>query len=99
LDHWHRVLSLVEQCTRPTIAAVHGLALAGGLELTQACDVVVATEDAEFGDQHAKFGLFPGGGSTQRLPRLVGRRAATWVLLSGDPVDASTAPQLGLGDR
>jgi len=63
------------------------------------CDLVVVGASARLGDQHANFGLFPGGGSTQRLPRLIGRRAATWMLLSGEPVDAPTALGLGLANR
>lgn len=99
LEQWHRTFSMVERCSRPTIAAVHGVALAGGLELTQVCDLVVASDDAELGDQHAVFGLFPGGGSTQRLPRLIGRRAATWMLLSGERCSAVRAAELGLVNR
>jgi enoyl-CoA hydratase/carnithine racemase len=96
LDEWHRVFALVERCAKPTVAAVHGLALAGGLELTQVCDVVVASEDAQFGDQHAKLGLFPGGGSTQRLPRLIGQRRARWMLLSGEAISAGDARNYGM---
>jgi enoyl-CoA hydratase/carnithine racemase len=99
LQHWHDVFGRIERSSRPTVAAVHGVALAGGLELTQVCDVVIAAEGAELGDQHAKFGLFPGGGSTQRLPRLIGRRAATWMLLTGERVTAQVALELGLVTR
>jgi enoyl-CoA hydratase/carnithine racemase len=96
LRRWHEVFGRIERCTKPTIAAVHGLALAGGFELTQVCDLVVIGDATQIGDQHAKLGLFPGGGSTQRLPRLVGRRAATWMLLSGEAVTAERASALGL---
>ena len=99
LRRWHRAFGVIEACGKPTIAAVTGFALAGGFELTQVCDLVVVGASARLGDQHANFGLFPGGGSTQRLPRLIGRRAATWMLLSGDPVDAPTALDLGLANR
>jgi enoyl-CoA hydratase/carnithine racemase len=99
LLRWHTVFGVIEACGKPTIAAVTGVALAGGFELTQVCDLVVMGASARLGDQHANFGLFPGGGSTQRLPRLIGRRAAAWMLLSGDPVDASTALELGLANR
>lgn len=99
LRRWHTVFGVIEACGKPTIAAVTGFALAGGFELTQVCDLVVMGASARLGDQHANFGLFPGGGSTQRLPRLIGRRAAAWMLLSGDPVDASTALELGLANR
>jgi enoyl-CoA hydratase/carnithine racemase len=96
LAEWHGVFGGLERCSKPTIAAVQGVALAGGLELTQVCDVVVAAEDARFGDQHAKFGLFPGGGSTQRLPRLVGARRARWLLLSGEHFTAADAYEFGM---
>jgi enoyl-CoA hydratase/carnithine racemase len=99
LREWHDVFCSVERCSKPTIAAVHGVALAGGLELTQVCDVVVAAADAEFGDQHARFGLFPGGGSTQRLPRLIGQRRARWLLLSGERFSASDALEYGMINR
>ena len=62
----------LEELTLPVIALVHGYALAGGLELMLACDIVLAAEDARIGDQHANYGLMPGGGSTQRLPRKLG---------------------------
>jgi enoyl-CoA hydratase/carnithine racemase len=96
LDEWHRVFRLLEHCPKPTVAAVQGLAYAGGLELTQVCDVVVAAKGAWFGDQHAKLGLFPGGGSTQRLPRLIGARRARWMLLSGEPISAIEAREFGM---
>jgi enoyl-CoA hydratase/carnithine racemase len=99
LHRWHTAFGTIEACGKPTIAAVTGFALAGGFELTQVCDLVVIGTSARLGDQHANYGLFPGGGSTQRLPRLIGRRAATWMLLSGDPVDAPTALALGLANR
>lgn len=99
LLRWHDVFGRLERCTKPTIAAVHGMALAGGFELTQVCDVVVIGDSTKVGDQHAKFGLFPGGGSTQRLPRLVGRRAATWMLLSGAAISPERAAALGLANE
>lgn len=96
LRRWHEVFARVERCSKPTIAAVHGMALAGGFELMQVCDLVVVGDVTRISDQHAKFGLFPGGGSTQRLPRLVGRRAATWMLLSGEAITPQGALELGL---
>lgn len=96
LTRWHEVFAIVERSDVPTIAAVHGVALAGGFELLQVCDVVVADPDARIGDQHAKFGLFPGGGSSQRLPRLIGRRQAMWLLLSGEWLPAEEAQAHGL---
>jgi enoyl-CoA hydratase/carnithine racemase len=89
-------LAAIENSAVPWIAAVHGLACAGGLELTLACDVVVAAEGTRLGDFHARYGLFPGGGASQRLPRLVGERRARWLLLSGDWIDAAKAARWGL---
>lgn len=96
LADWHGTYDRFAQCTKPVIASVHGLALAGGFELTQVCDFVVVEEDAKIGDQHANFGLFPGGGSTQRLPRLIGERRAMWLLLSGEWISPAEALQFGL---
>jgi enoyl-CoA hydratase/carnithine racemase len=89
-------LAAIENSAVPWIAAVHGIACAGGLELTLACDVVVAAEGTRLGDVHARYGLFPGGGASQRLPRLVGERRARWLLLSGDWIDAAKAARWGL---
>jgi enoyl-CoA hydratase/carnithine racemase len=99
LDYWHESLLTLQNSPLPSIAAVHGFAYAGGFELTQACDFVVMGHNAVFGDQHANFGLFPAGGSTQRLPRLVAPRVAKWMLMSGEAIDAQTALQLGLANR
>jgi enoyl-CoA hydratase/carnithine racemase len=99
LDYWHESLLLLQDSPVPSIAAVHGFAYAGGLELTQACDFVVLGRSAVLGDQHANFGLFPAGGSTQRLPRLVAPRVAKWLLMTGEAIDAPTALALGLVNR
>jgi enoyl-CoA hydratase/carnithine racemase len=99
LDHWHESLLMLQDSPVPSIAAVHGFAYAGGLELTQACDFVVLGRGALLGDQHANFGLFPAGGSTQRLPRLVAPRVAKWLLMTGEAIDAATALALGLANR
>lgn len=99
LRRWHEVFAGIEACGKVTIAAVHGMALAGGFELTQVCDLVVIGDGTRIGDQHAKFGLFPGGGSTQRLPRMVGRRTATWMLVSGETVSPADAVTLGLANE
>jgi enoyl-CoA hydratase/carnithine racemase len=98
LRRWHAVFGGIEACRKVTVAAVHGMALAGGFELTQVCDLVVIGDSTRIGDQHAKFGLFPGGGSTQRLPRMVGRRTATWMLISGETVSPTDAVTLGLAN-
>jgi enoyl-CoA hydratase/carnithine racemase len=99
LDYWHESLLILQDSPVPSIAAVHGFAYAGGLELTQACDFVVLGRSAVLGDQHANFGLFPAGGSTQRLPRLVPLRMAKWLLMTGEGIDAATALSLGLVNR
>jgi enoyl-CoA hydratase/carnithine racemase len=94
LDLWHRAFGHLADSPLPSVAAVHGVALAGGFELMQACDFVVVADDARIGDQHANYGLFPGGGGSQRLPRLIGERRAKWLMCSGaliDPWDALAA--------
>jgi enoyl-CoA hydratase/carnithine racemase len=80
----------------PTIAVVHGYALAGGLELMLACDLSLAAEDARLGDQHANFGLMPGGGSTQRLPRRIGMMRAMELLTTGRWLSGAEAAAWGL---
>ena len=89
----------VENIPVPVVAAVEGYALAGGFELLQACDVVLVAEDAVHGDQHANFGLIPGGGGSQRLPRLVGRQRALGLLLSGEWIGGREAAVWGLAYR
>ncbi|PBC52050.1 enoyl-CoA hydratase [Rhodococcus sp. ACS1] len=98
LDFWHASLAVVEKSDRPTIAAVHGFALAGGFELTQVCDFVVVGDRTVLGDQHANYGLFPAGGSTQRLPRQIAERHAKWMLMSGEGIEADTAVSYGLAN-
>lgn len=95
----HRAFNRAESSSVPVIAAVEGYALAGGFELLQACDVVVVAEDAVLGDQHANFGLIPGGGGSQRLPRLVGRQRALGLLLSGEWIHGRQAVEWGLAYR
>jgi enoyl-CoA hydratase len=75
----------------PFVAAIHGFCLGGGLELAMCCDIRVASEDAKLGQPEIKLGLIPGGGGTQRLPRLVGLGRAMLLNLTGDPIDAATA--------
>ena len=78
------------------IAVVHGFALAGGLELMLACDLALATQDARIGDQHVNFGLMPGGGSTQRLPRRIGMQRAMELLITGRWLSGVEAADWGL---
>jgi enoyl-CoA hydratase len=83
----------------PVIAAVEGYAMAGGFELMQACDIVLVREDAKIGDNHSNFGQVPGGGSSQRLPRLVGAQRALALILSGDRLSGPEAVAWGLAYR
>jgi enoyl-CoA hydratase/carnithine racemase len=83
----------------PVIAAVEGVAMAGGFELMQASDIVLVSEDAKIADNHIKFGMIPGGGSTQRLSRLVGRQQALGLLLGGERISGVDAVRLGLAYR
>ena len=83
----------------PTISVVQGFALAGGLELAMACDMTIAADDAKLGDQHANFGLMPGGGSTQRLPRRVGMQRAMELLTTGRWLSGLEAVEWGLALR
>ncbi len=91
----HRV---VEGCSKPVIAALHGLVLGGALELALACHWRIATDTARVGLPEVSLGLLPGGGGTQRLPRLVGVARALDMMLSGKPVAAETARSWGLLD-
>ncbi len=90
------VLRSLETCGKPSVAAVNGFALGGGLELAMACSVRFAAENAKLGQPEVKLGIIPGYGGTQRLPRLVGRGRALELLLSGEPVTAAEAHRIGL---
>jgi enoyl-CoA hydratase/carnithine racemase len=96
LSAGHEALTALERSRLPVVAAVHGLCLAGGLELSMACDVVFAASSARFGDQHSRYGLIPGWGGTQRLPRLVGLRRALHLMYSAEWLDAVAAREWGL---
>src|ERR1017187_621228 len=90
------VFRQLETCGKPSVAAVNGFALGGGLELAMACTVLFASEDARLGQPEVKLGIIPGYGGTQRLPRLVGRGRAMELLLAGDPIPAAEAYRIGL---
>jgi enoyl-CoA hydratase len=87
---------LLEKLGKPSVAAVNGYALGGGMELAMACTVRFASDNAQMGQPEVKLGFVPGYGGTQRLPRLVGRGRALEMLLSGDPIPAAEAHRIGL---
>ncbi len=89
----------MDRCLQPIIAAIRGYALGGGLELALACDIRIAAEDAQLGLTEINLGIIPGGGGTQRLPRLVGRGKALEMILTGARVPAAEALRLGLVER
>jgi enoyl-CoA hydratase/carnithine racemase len=99
MDLWRRVFDRIARLPPIVVAGVHGVALAGGLELTLVCDLVVAEETARLGDQHANYGLVAGGGGSQRLPRLIGARRAKELMLLGGWLDAHRAHDWGLVNR
>ena len=92
------VLSRIEACDKPVVAAMSGFVLGGGLELALACHYRCAAPGARFGLPEVKLGLLPGAGGTQRLPRLVGSVAAAGMMLDGEPIDSERALELGLID-
>jgi enoyl-CoA hydratase len=93
-----RVFDEVAAYPKPTIAMINGFALGGGCELALACDIRVAARSARFGQPEVRLGLIPGGGGTQRLPRLIGTGRALRLILTGDLVDAEEAYRIGLVD-
>jgi enoyl-CoA hydratase/3-hydroxyacyl-CoA dehydrogenase len=90
------VADLIETAPVPVVAAIHGFCLGGGLEIALACDFRIATRDAQLGFPEVNLGLLPGGGGTQRAPRLISPGRARWLTLSGERVDADTAGRWGL---
>lgn len=90
------VLDLIETLGKPVIAAVNGFALGGGCETAMACTIRIAAEHAKFGQPEVKLGLLPGGGGTQRLPRLVGKGRALQLILTGETISAQEAHRIGL---
>jgi enoyl-CoA hydratase/carnithine racemase len=93
------VLDLIENLGKPVIAAVNGFALGGGCETAMACTLRIAVEAAKFGQPEVTLGLVPGGGGTQRLPRLVGKGRALRLILSGEMIGAQEAYRIGLVDE
>ncbi|UNK56780.1 enoyl-CoA hydratase-related protein [Pseudoxanthomonas daejeonensis] len=94
-----RLMRRIERLPKPVVAMVNGYALGGGLELAMACHLRIAADSARLGQPEVNLGLIPGFGGTQRLLRLAGRAAALELCLTGAPVDAARALQLGLVNR
>ncbi len=92
----HNMFNYLDGFPKPTVAAVNGLALGGGCELALCCDLRVAAENALLGLPEIKLGLFPGGGGTQRLPRLIGEAKAKELMFTGDFIPAQEALRIGL---
>jgi enoyl-CoA hydratase/carnithine racemase len=90
------VLDFIENLGKPVIAAINGFALGGGCETAMACTMRIAVEHAKFGQPEVKLGLLPGGGGTQRLPRLVGKGRALQLILTGETISAQEAYRIGL---
>ena len=95
----HRVMESFEDLPIPVIAAVNGFALGGGLELALACDLIIASDKARFGQPEINLGLIPGFGGTQRLPHRIGHNKARELIMTGEMFDAKTALELGLANQ
>jgi enoyl-CoA hydratase len=93
------VLDLIENLGKPVVAAINGFALGGGCETAMACTIRIAVEHAKFGKPEVKLGLIPGGGGTQRLPRLIGKGRALQLILSGGIISAQEAYRIGLANE
>ncbi len=89
----------IEQCRKPVIGAINGVAITGGFEVALACDILIASENARFADTHARVGIMPGWGLSQKLARLIGISRAKELSLSGNFLDARTACEWGLVNR
>src|SRR5690242_14586705 len=94
-----QVVDIIEACSKPVVAAIHGTALGGGLEVALACHYRVADPSAKLGVPEVKLGLLPGAGGTQRLPRVAGVEKALQMAATGTPISAREAYQVGLVDR
>ncbi|OPY84369.1 MAG: putative enoyl-CoA hydratase echA8 [Smithella sp. PtaU1.Bin162] len=99
MEQGHEVMRLIETMPKIAIAAVNGFALGGGTEISLACDIRFASENAKFGLPEILLGIIPGWGGTQRLPRLVGMGIAKEMILSGTQIDAKRAYEIGLVNR
>ena len=95
----HKLMNYMKNREKPIIAAVNGFALGGGCELAMACDIRVASSKAKFGQPEVGLGIIPGFGGTQRLPRLVGRGMAKYLIFTADTIDAQEALRIGLVEK
>jgi len=95
----HRVSTMIEDLSKPVIAAINGYALGGGLELALACDFIIASSNAKLGQPEINLGIIPGWGATQRLVRLIGIRKAKELILLGEMLTAEEALQIGLVNK
>jgi enoyl-CoA hydratase/carnithine racemase len=91
-----RLADRVEAFPKPIIVAIHGFCMGGGLEIALACDIRIAAEDARIGLPEIRIGILPGGGGTQRLPRVVGPGRARLMILGGEPISGRRAAEWGL---
>lgn len=94
-----RVYELIRNIPKPVIAAVNGYALGGGCELAMACDIIIASENATFGQPEIRVGVIPGGGGTQMLPRLIGEKMAKELIFTGRSIPAQELYRLGMVNR
>jgi len=95
----HRIFSKIRNSPKPVIAAIHGMALGGGLELAMSCHIRVASEGSVLGQPEVGLGAIPGAGGTQLLPRFIGTGAALYYLLTGENIPCQEAHRLGLVDK
>lgn len=95
----HQLGALIEDLSKPVIAAINGFALGGGCELALCCDIRLASDNARFGQPEVNLGVIPGFGGTQRLARLIGKGRASELIMTGDMIDAAEAYRVGLVNK
>ncbi len=98
-DLGNKVFLMIENCTKPFIAAINGFALGGGCEISMACDIRIASENAMFGQPEVGLGITPGFGGTQRMPRIVGYGKAMELILTAKTIKAAEAERIGLVNK